>query len=137
MCAQDGGQVLVLTSGTLVCRSKTVALPTTARPPPGILQHLWKLWCCVPLGFGCPASPPPDPLRSQLGLKAEAGQSASPSMCPPSFPWTKSFPGSQKRLPPGPWPYTVWPQGRSLPREAEGEEEALSGPHDSQAIPEL
>lgn len=88
MCARDRGQVLVLTSGTLVCRSKTVALPTTACSP-GILQHLWKLRCCVPLGFGCPAAPLPDPLRSQLGLRAEAGQSASPSTCPPSFPWIK------------------------------------------------
>lgn len=69
------------------------------------LPTLRKLRCCVPLGFGCPASPPPDPLRSQLGLRAESGQSASPSMCPPSFPWIKSIPRQSEKTPA--WPLAV------------------------------
>lgn len=44
VCIGCRGEVLVLTSGTPVCRSKAVALPTRAWPL-RVLQHLWKLQC--------------------------------------------------------------------------------------------
>lgn len=64
------------------------------------------------LGIQLPASPQPDPPRSQLGLRVEAGQSASPSMCPPSSPWVKSIPSqSEKTLA---WPLAARSVARVL-----------------------
>lgn len=64
------------------------------------------------LGIQLPASPQPDPPRSQLGLRVEAGQSASPSMCPPSSPWVKSIPSQSEKTPA--WPLAARSVARVL-----------------------